>query len=208
MQKKANLFFLLASTIISLLFLQACNDNYTPKPRGYPRVTFPEKRDYQQYSSSSCNFAFEYPVYGKIIKADSLNINKKADNPCWMDISFDIFNAKLHLSYKAIDKQNDLGRLIEDAHKLSSKHIIKANYIDDSLFETKNNVHGLYYKIGGNTATSTEWFLTDTTKNFMWASLYFNNVPNEDSIAPLVQYLRVDIEHLINTFTWKQTATK
>lgn len=195
------LYTLLCATLIIGL-ITACNSqkNYTPKPRGYPRVTFPAHA-YQPYANTSCPFTFEYPQYAQIVR-DSMYGHMPTQNPCWFDLVFPDFNARLHLSYKPIQNKN-LPKLLEDAHTMNAKHVIKADYIDDSLIITPNKITGIYYKVAGNAASSTQFALTDTTHHFLWGSLYFKNQPQADSLQPIITFLQKDIAHLLNTFNWK-----
>ena len=68
---------------------------------------------------------------------------------------------------------------------------------------TANGVSGVFFKVGGNAATAKQFFLTDTTKNFLRGALYFNVTPNADSLKPVQDFLQKDIDHMINTFRWK-----
>lgn len=195
--------------LIPLLLVQLClfwacqNEEYVPKPKAYPRVSLPPKHSYQVYKPAECPFVFEYPTYANIVK-DTAAIGKgRPSHPCWMSIKYPSLNATVYLSYKPIGKENKLPQLIEDAHTLNAKHVIKANYIEDSLITTPNGVHGLIYNVGGNAASSTQFFVTDSIQHFLWASLYFYNQPNEDSIAPVAAFIRQDMEHLLETFQWR-----
>lgn len=183
----------------------ACqNEEYIPKPKAYPRVNLPPQHSYRAYAPKECPFSFEYPTYAEIVKDTTAALDKKAvSSPCWLNLKYPTLNATIYMSYKQVNKQNTLARLVEDAHTLNSKHVIKANYIEDSLITTQNNVHGLIYNVGGNAASNTQFFLTDSTKHFMWASLYFYNQPNEDSIAPVAAFIHQDITHILETFKWK-----
>jgi gliding motility-associated lipoprotein GldD len=64
----------------------------------------------------------------------------------------------------------------------------------------------LIYEIGGNAASSIQFFLTDSTKHFIRGALYFNVAPNTDSISPVVDFVKKDIYHMIKTFEWKNDA--
>lgn len=184
------------------ILLSACGQDYTPKPRGYPRIILPEHA-YQKLQTTDCPFTFEYGQYAKIAK-DTLFFNQKPEHPCWMSVEYPDLNSSMYISYKEIDgKKESLAKLIEDAHTLNSKHIIRADYIEDSLILTDRGVYGLYYNVGGNAASSTQFFLTDSVKHFIWASLYVKDTPNEDSIAPLTKFLKTDVEHFLQTFSWK-----
>jgi hypothetical protein len=45
--------------------------------------------------------------------------------------------------------------------------------------------------------------VTDSTKHYLRGSLYFDAEPNPDSLAPVVEFFRNDIIHLIETLKWK-----
>ena len=93
--------------------------------------------------------------------------------------------------------------MVNDAYNLTYKHTYKASYIEDSAIATPNNVHGIMFKVGGDAATATQFFLTDTTKHFLRGALYFDATPNEDSLRPVNDFLQQDLQHIINTFKWK-----
>lgn len=187
--------------VFTALLFGGCNNDYTPKPKAYPRVIFPQHA-YEPYTSDRCPFSFEKPTYTSLEK-DSLFLKKEKENPCWLNLKYPNFNATIYLSYKEINRNNTFQKLLEDAHTLNSKHVIRASEMQDSLIITPNKVSGLFYYVGGNTATSTQFFLTDSTQNFLWGSLYFYNPPNEDSLAPIVKFIRQDIDRIIASFKWK-----
>jgi gliding motility-associated lipoprotein GldD len=113
------------------------------------------------------------------------------------------FEATLHFSYKIID--GNLASYLEDSHTLVSKHIPKADAIYDSLIiDPQRNVYGLTYRIIGSEAASPyQFFLTDSSKHFLRGALYFNTIPNNDSLQPVIDFIVDDIEHIINTLQWK-----
>lgn len=189
------LFFLLFIT----LFATACTQtaDYAPKPRGYFRLEFPPK-EYQTFDSNP-NYSFAYPKYAKMY-LDSLNGNQ----PNWYNLAFPQFNARLHISYYNISSTKEFNELVEDSRKLAFKHTVKATGIDEGLIEEKeHNVYGVFYAIEGNTASSTQFFLTDSNKNYLRAALYFNEKPQADSIQPVVSFLKKDLDQMIKTFKWK-----
>jgi hypothetical protein len=46
--------------------------------------------------------------------------------------------------------------------------------------------------------------LTDSVRSFVRCALYFDNIPNQDSIAPVLEYINNDIQVLMESFRWKQ----
>jgi len=183
-----------------VLVISACNSPFLPKPKGYYKINFPEKK-YQTFNKEGYPYSFEYPVYATVIK-DSTFFGEATENPWWINVQFPQFNATIYVSYKAIG-QNKFDSLLNDAFKLTSKHTTKATSIDDSLMATPNNVHGIFFKVGGNVATANQFFLTDSTRHFLRGSLYFDATPNADSLSIVNQFLVADMKHLINTFQWK-----
>ncbi len=189
-------------TIFGIALLSACSSDAIPKPKAYPRLMLPQKA-YKSYAPEDCPYSFEHPVYATP-NSDTVFFKQKAQDPCWLDLKFPGLNAQMHFSYKEMNqKGNDLATLVRDAYKMNLKHVRKADYIEDSAFVTKQGVYGIYYLVGGDAASSTQIVLTDSTKHFIWASLYFKETPNEDSIGPVVDFVRKDIDHLIETFRWK-----
>ncbi len=191
--------------IVCMLFVAVgCSREYTPKPKAYPRMDLPEKA-YQHFKNDGCPFAFDIPQYAEVEKEPDLR-HKNEGEHCWMNVVFKDMNAKFHLSYKEINDKAKLAMLIEDAHKLTSKHIKKAEYIDQRNIATPNKVYGLFSDVGGNTASSMQFFVTDSIQNYLYGSLYFSTTPNYDSIQPAIEFLKKDMLHLIDTFEWKEEA--
>ncbi len=190
----------LNSLLVIFFLLDSCNSPYVPKPEGYFKINFPEKK-YITFNEPGYPYTFEYPVYAKVSK-DSSFFGDTPENPWWINIEFPQFDANIYVSYKAIGK-NKLQKLIDDAFNLTNKHTIMATAIDDSLIITPNNIHGMFFKVSGEVATANQFFLTDSTKNFLRGALYFNATPNEDSLKPVNDFIVKDMQHLINTFNWK-----
>src|ERR1700741_3162871 len=199
---KLNLFLKL-SFFLPLLFLIACGDDeddtYTPKPRAYYRIDFPEKK-YVTYDST-CPFTFETPVYSVVEK--DMDANAK---PCWINVKYPQFRAQLHVSYALLN--NDLNTYIESSRELAIKHQIKASGLDQQvIIRDSAKVYGLFYDIAGNTASSMQFYITDSTHHFLRGSLYFNVAPNIDSMKIVVDFLKTYVLHMIQTFKWKNAQT-
>lgn len=182
---------------IAGLFLSSCTNGDTPKPRGYFRIDFPE-RDYRIFDTTY-PYTFEYPVYARILPDDS-----KLSEPFWINIHYPQFHAQLHLSFKHVN--HNLAQYLEDSRNLVNKHIPKANAITQREYtDPERRVYGLVYDIRGPDAASVyQFYLTDSLSSFIRGALYFDLVPNNDSLAPVIDFLKYDIAHMINTFKWKQ----
>jgi gliding motility-associated lipoprotein GldD len=161
--------FLLFGIVACVLFV-SCNSDYTPKPQGYFRIDFPERK-YQVFDQPGYPYSFEYPVYGRIVK-DSTFFGEATENPWWINVDFPQFAGRIYVSYKEIGKYR-FDTLVKHAFQLTGKHSSKAYSIDDSVIATKNGVHGMFFSVGGDVATSNQFFLTDTTRHFLRGALVF-----------------------------------
>ncbi len=182
--------------ICSSLMIASCGRQpITPKPMGYFRIALPEK-SYLSYQSE-CDFKFEYPAYAKIVK----DVRPNAE-PCWYNIEFPALKATIHCSYKT--GADEMNQFVEDSRSLVYKHTVKADAIEETVInDSVHNVYGVLYDIKGNAASSVQFFLTDSTDKFLRGALYFNVAPNKDSLAPVLTFVRADIDQFIKTFTWK-----
>lgn len=189
--------------IVAIIILSGCREVAVPKPKGFFRIDLPA-REYTTFNGYISNtgilpVSFEYPVYGKI----SLNSNYKSE-PGWFNVDFPTYHAKIYLTYK--DLKNNLDTLMEENYRLNIKnHITKADAINEQVIDNPDNqVYGILYELKGTTATAVQFFVTDSTRHFLRGSLYFEAEPNPDSLAPLINFFREDIIHLIETTKWKE----
>lgn len=181
--------------LIFAFFLIGCSEDYTPKPSGYFRITFPE-RSYKDFISNA-PYKFEIPDYSVILKDTS-----DMAEPWWYNLVFPEMKATIHISYKNI--KGDLDKYIEDSRSLAFKHTIKADAINEQIFiNPDKDIYGVLYEIQGNAASPYQFFVTDSTKHFLRGALYFNVHPNKDSLAPVFKFIKKDIIHLMESIEWK-----
>jgi gliding motility-associated lipoprotein GldD len=178
----------------------SCNSPYSPRPRGYFKIPFPQHK-YQVFNQQGFPYSFEYPVYANIIR-DTSFFEDKPENPYWINIDFPEFHARMYMSYKEIGR-NSFEKLKEDAYKMSYKHTYKATSIEDSVIKTPNGISGIFFTVGGNAATAKQFFVSDSVTHFLRGALYFDTAPNEDSLGIVNGFLQEDMKHLINTLQWK-----
>lgn len=173
----------------------ACQEEPYPKPVGYFRIDFPEK-EFREIDSIPFPFAFQLPQYAFV------NLNRTKENENFFNIDFPRYRARIHLSYSKVEDK--LNELLENSRTLVFKHVIKAQDINESLIVNESErVFGNYYQIEGNSASGSQFYLTDSTNHFLRGALYFNVKPNYDSIAPVQEFIKADIEQLIESFRWK-----
>lgn len=182
--------------ILSLLLL-GCGDDPLPKPKGYLRLEYP-KAVYEK-AIVPLPFSFE-----KNKLADPIQTVKTAGNTNGIDIKYPALKATIYLTYKEV-KDGNLNSLLRDAQNLTQKHTIKAAEIFNIPFENKEaKVYGMLYEIGGDAASQSQFYVTDSINHFLSGSLYFYAKPNYDSLYPASEYLKKDIKRIMETVRWKE----
>jgi gliding motility-associated lipoprotein GldD len=196
MIKNGSTFSCIFIIIIITSLLTGCNEDYTPKPRGYFRIDVPE-RSYTSFDTTY-PYTFEYPVYAKVTPD-----TRPSSEQYWINIDFPQYQGRIHVSYKSV--KGNLNEFLEDSRTFVIKHIPKADAIDDSLiYKPDDRVFGLVYYIeGAQAASPCQFFVTDSSEHFLRGALYFNVSPNNDSLAPVIDFIREDIRHILQTFRWK-----
>lgn len=183
--------------VINCTLFSSCDDKqYQPKPRGYFRIDFPEK-EYVRLDTMKY-YSFEYPVYSKVTP-DYLSPQEKE----WVNVEFPSHKGTIHVSYKTIN--DNLNVYLEDSYLMMSKHLSRAMGIRDSIIiNPEKDVYGLVYFLEGEGVASTlQFYLTDSTEHFLRGSLYFNVKTNNDSLAPVIDFITDDVRHMIETLEWK-----
>jgi len=189
------LYFNFLLIAVLLIFIQSCDETYTPKPKGYFRIELP-KPAYSMTDFGDCPFSFELPQYAKVS-----NYKDSIGQPCWKYITFPEFNAEIFLSYKKVE--NNIEQYLEEARSLAYKHTVKAESIDETIVEIPGKTYAVIYDIAGNAASSVQFIATDSTEHFIRGALYFNVAPQPDSLAPVIHFLRKDIQNIVTSVNWK-----
>ncbi len=177
--------FTLAISVIS------CKNETIPKPASYLRLDYPIA-EYKNYEND-CHYTFD-------INCNAI-ITEKGD--CNFEITYPKMKATIYLSYKPVN--NNIKLLLQDAQKLTYEHVIKAeDIIEQPYINPQKRVFGMFYQVDGNAATNTQFYVTDSTKNFVTGSVYFYAKPNFDSIMPAASYLKNDVQNLMESLKWKK----
>jgi gliding motility-associated lipoprotein GldD len=196
---KQNRFLIL---LVLLICSPGCRKVSVPKPTGYFRIDLPKKEyvvfDILKNEHKDLPFSFEYPAYGKLSLEE-----ENAKDPGWLNIEFPLYKAKIYLTYKDIN--NNFEGLMEQTYKMNVKnHISKADAIKEQVISNQENrVFGILYDLKGNTASSVQFYVTDSVKHYLRGSLYFASEPDADSLEPVINFFRGDIVHLIETLKWE-----
>ncbi|MBQ0786167.1 MAG: gliding motility lipoprotein GldD [Oceanihabitans sp.] len=191
---------LLISLIIVICFFAiSCGNEITPKPEAKLRLEYPEPN----YVATHLNmpFAFEKNALATNVKTRKLN----GEDSYGVNLEYPSLKGTIYLTYKSINKSEEkLISYLRDAQNFTQEHTQKADEIFSDLFENpKNKVYGMFYEVGGNAASQSQFYVTDSTDHFLTGSLYFYTKPNFDSILPAASYLKNDIKHIMESIIWK-----
>lgn len=183
------------------LLLTACgtysSDTYVPKPKAYPRFDLPTPR--YTLLEPTHPYQFEYNKVARILP----DTFARAE-PHWIFINYPAFHASVQLTYKPI--RNNVNRLrdfLEDSYKLAARHNIKAYAIEQRTLKLKSGLEASLIDLSGEVPSQVQFVTTDSTTHFLRGALYFNTATQNDSLQPIIQYIRKDVVHLLNTLKWR-----
>jgi gliding motility-associated lipoprotein GldD len=143
---------------------------------------------------------FEFDLSDQAVIA---NIPQRGEN-IFFNIVYPQFHAQIYCSYMPIKKKEDLTQFSEESRKFVYLHTIKADAINEYVFEyAEQKVYGLVFDVKGEVASPTQFILTDSLKSFFRGALYFDFTSGTDSITPVLEYINNDIQLLIESFRWK-----
>ena len=194
-------FFLKNYLIVGFVFLVSCGDHAVPKPKAYLRLDYPEP-DYLK-TQLDVPFSFETNVLANKLSSKTLQASTESYG---INIEYPSLNGTIFLTYKSIENNPDnLIAFLRDAQKFTIEHTKKADGIIEQPYINKSQkVYGMFYEVGGNAASQSQFYVTDSIKHFLTGSLYFYAKPNYDSILPAANYLQRDIKQIMESLEWKQ----
>ena len=202
-QKNSVLNFEFLILNLALLLCVSCSRGNTPKPYGYYRIATPDTA-YTDFQSSILNSQFSilnYPYTFALSENAVVQPRTDVDEPYWINIVYPSLNATIHCSYKP--GHNNLRELTNDALEFVYRNASFATAIPEQEYmHPEAHVYGVLFDLEGNTASSCQFFVTDSTRHFFRASVYCNCPPNADSLAPVYQYIRTDVIKMVETFEW------
>lgn len=202
-------------TVVCISALAACGGggNYTPKPQAYMRIDLPE----QEYClmdtmRNSEGFATEvgepYKMFPFIFEANKCIEWLEKDAPKgerWIDLMYPQWDGVVFLTYKQLHGKEDLRGQIDTSSRLLEKHYQFASGVDEHRYDSDDgSVHAIVWHLRGrNVASTYQFYATDSTQNFLRGAVYINRAPNNDSLAPVLEYIQHDVDHLIETLRWR-----
>jgi gliding motility-associated lipoprotein GldD len=188
------------SVIVLGIWLGACNSSiqeYSPKPRGFNRIDLPQHT--YQTLPNEYPYSFEYSKES-IIQIDTF----KNAEPHWIIVYYPKFDTRIQFTYKKVN--HDLSRLqnmMGDAAKLAFNHDKKAYSITDKILLTKSGKKAVIFELEGEVPSPYQFFVTDSTKHYLRGAVYLMTATENDSLKPIIDYMKVDSKHILETLKWQ-----
>ncbi len=179
--------------------LACTSSDYVPKPEGYNRIDLPE-HSYLNLPDT-LPYDFEYSSHATIRPDTSVNADRY-----WLNIHYPKFVADVQLTYKPVNQSEQrLETLLEDSYQLTANHQIRASSINESVLGTLSGKKALIAELSGEVPSQFQFYITDSTNHFLRGALYFRTATQNDSLAPVIEFIKIDMVHLLNTLEWRGT---
>ncbi len=194
----------LISFLVFCTLIVSCGEEevYLPRPRAYPKIEYPNREVYLQLTEEECPFVLHYPDYLEYKKSTQF-FDEDIENLCWFNLHYPGWNADLYMTYHPIGVEKSFQELVDDAFEMANKHISNAEYISEVPIRTQRGVGGIFFEMEGASASSIQFFATDSSSHFLRGALYFQSRVVPDSLAPMIEYMKVDVVDLIEKIEWK-----
>lgn len=182
--------------IISIFSFACANEvSYTPKPRGFHYIALPTAA----YTSlpDSLPYLFDYSTHAKLLNDTSYLADRY-----WLEVYYPQFEANIDISYKPIRNKQDFREYVDDCFKLAQKHNIKAQAINEIVNKTPKGYTSVVYELEGDVPSYLQFYVTDSVKHFLRTSLYFPTSTKGDSLAPIIDFIKKDMERMMSTVDW------
>ncbi|MBU2948576.1 gliding motility lipoprotein GldD [Zobellia uliginosa] len=175
--------------LVILMLVIGCKEEVLPKPKAQLRLEYEAPK---QGELETDYFLFKYNTKARI----------KSKTKTSLVLGYPDMKGEIYINYRKVE--DNVQKLLSDAQKLSYEHSVKADGISEQPFmNDKNDVYGMFYEVSGNAASQAQFYVTDSTDNFVTGSLYFYTRPNYDSIYPAAAYLQNDIRGIMESLRWK-----
>jgi len=189
--------------LLALLFFTSCDEGPVARPDGFMRIGLPSTETYEPLSEAA-PFGLDINAEAKVIVKEVLTeegTEEARKGEYWLDIVYPTILSTVQLTYKPV--HDNMENLVRDAQQLAYKHTVKASGMREQFFAyPEKKVYGLYYELSGASATTTQFYATDSTNHFLRGVLYHYSTPNADSLAPVTSFMQEEILRMISTMNW------
>lgn len=186
--------------LLFVLFSSCKEKSPVPKPLSYLRTELP---DHEYFTMKIDN-----PVVGfsaEMSTMFSLSKNLADLKYGFQEVDLGAANGTILLYSKRFNTKDSLFKLINASNDMVDEHKVKADQIDYvQIKDNKRRVFGTFFTLKGNVATNFQFYLTDSSSRFIRGELLLNCTPNYDSLRPVIDYLKVDMDRMLSSFRWNK----
>ena len=188
---------MLIVAVVALL-LASCGGDYAPKPAAYLRIDLPAK-DYALLDTAALPFVFEKAADCQVVVKQTSRLES------WIDLQYPSLDGVVFLTYRRMANPSELPGQVDTAYRLLEQHFNFSSGVEEQAYENPtSHLYATTYHIKGNRVASTyQFWATDSVRHFLRGAMYINKSPNNDSLAPVLDYLQADVDHLIETLSWR-----
>lgn len=183
-------------SIVAVFLLASCGSDYLPKPKGYNRIPLPNFS--YQTLPDTFPYSFEYSAHARLLR-DSSWITERY----WINLHYPTMDASIQITYKPVT-DSIIREYLSDSYRLTSQHNVKAYAIEESIIELPNGLYASFTELEGEVPTQVQFHVSDSVDHFLRGALYFKTATKNDSLAPVINYLKQDILHLLTSLEWKK----
>ena len=183
--------------LVMASFILGCRQEYLPKPKGFNRIVLPENS--YQVLPDSFPYSFEYSKEARLLR-DSSWISERY----WINLHYEKLGATIQITYKPVT-DSIIREYLGDSYKLTAQHNVKAYAIEEKIIELPNGLYASFTELEGEVPTQAQFHITDrdSTDHFLRGALYFRTATKNDSLAPVIDFVKKDMLHLITSLEWK-----
>lgn len=181
--------------------LLSCTTDFKPKPKGFNYIDLPEHK-YQLFEEESKPYSFQMNV-NAIAYDDTAHF--KAQKKLYKIIKYPELGSNIHITYKNIHESIDsLDSYINEAYRLAYGHDVMAYGITPEMVVLPGKMTATLISLEGDVPSQYQFFVHDSTNHFLRGAVYFPVANKNDSLAPVIDYVKEDIHHLLTTLSWKE----
>lgn len=193
----------ISNLLFALLLLTATvscghRNDYSPKPEAYLRLDMPPQ-SYHKVDTMALPFVFEASDEAE------MHIKKDQNREKYIDLYYPRYQATVFLTYKALER-GEWQAQVDTSYKFLSQHFDFSSGVDEKQYlDPSNHIVATTYQLKGSKVASTyQFWVSDTTSHFIRGALFLDRTPNNDSLAPVLDYLQHDLRHLVESIRWRE----
>ncbi|MCS7028823.1 MAG: gliding motility lipoprotein GldD [Bacteroidia bacterium] len=190
---------ILVCLIALLYFSCGRRKQYVPKPKCYNIIHLPEPA-YQRLDTVAYPYSFEYSKHARLVPDDKERL--------WLSIYYPKFDATINLTYFDLTqpykgKKATMHSIFEDHRRLIYAHTDKVTSIREKVYKVNGNKI-IWFDLQGEVGTQGQFFASDSLKHVLVANMYFKTALKNDSLAPVITFVKNDLARIYQTLKWKR----